>query len=162
MFADGHESDEKDVQHRYPAHMVPGVPLYNFADKDGWFLYDYTQGDKNEFVDDKPNIMDKMTFKDGTYRIWLTYNSSGYNDIHLWIPNGAVYRTWNNGEDLQYDTATGYYYYDVTVSDAWRPTGDINYKLHNNGGNPQTEDRTIYSSQWQTVTGKNYDYEVYL
>ena len=162
MFADGHESDEKDVQHRYPAHMVPGVPLYNFADKDGWFLYDYTQGDKNEFVDDKPNIMDKMTFKDGTYRIWLTNNSSGYNDIHLWIPNGAVYKTWNVGEDLVYDTATGYYYYDVTVSDAWRPTGDINYKLHNNGGNPQTGNLTIYSSKWKTVTGKNYDYEVYL
>lgn len=162
MFADGHESDNKDVQHRYPAHMVPGIPLYNFADKDGWFLYDYTQGDKNEFVDDKPDIMDKMTFKDGTYRIWLTNNSSGYNDIHLWIPNGADYKTWNVGEDLLYDTATGHYYYDVTVSDAWRPTGNINYKLHTNGGNPQTGNLTIYSSQWQTVTGKDYDYEVSL
>ena len=40
--------------------------------------------------------------------------------------------------------------------------GDINYKLHYNGGYPQTEDLTIYSSKWQTVTGKNYDYEVYL
>lgn len=162
MFADGHESDDKDVQHRYPAHMVPGIPLYNFADKDGWFLYDYTQGDKNEFVDDKPDIMDKMTFKDGTYRIWLTNNSSGYNDIHLWTTDGTAYKTWNVGEDLVYDTATGYYYYDVIVSDAWRPTGNINYKLHNNGGNPQTGNLTIYSSQWQTVTGKDYDYEVSL
>lgn len=162
MFADGHESDDKDVQHRYPAHMVPGIPLYNFADKDGWFLYDYTQGDKNEFVDDKPDIMDKMTFKDGTYRIWLTNNSSGYNDIHLWTTDGTAYKTWNVGEDLVYDTATGYYYYDVIVSDAWRPTGNINYKLHNNGGNPQTGNQTIYSSQWQTVTGKDYDYEVSL
>lgn len=163
MFADGHESDDKDVQHRYPAHMVPGIPLYNFADKDGWFLYDYTQGDKNEFVDDKPNILDKTDYlPDGTYRIWLTNNSSGYNDIHLWTTDGTAYRTWNNDEDLLYDTATGRYYYDVTVSDAWRPTGNINYKLHNNGGNPQTGDLTIYSSQWRTVTGKDYDYEVSL
>ena len=163
MFADGHESDDKDVQHRYPAHMVPGIPLYNFADKDGWFLYDYTQGDKNEFVDDKPNILDKTDYlPDGTYRIWLTNNSSGYNDIHLWTTDGTAYKTWNNDEDLLYDTATGRYYYDVTVSDAWRPTGNINYKLHNNGGNPQTGDLTIYSSQWRTVTGKDYDYEVSL
>ena len=165
MFADGHSgpaSTDTSGKYRYPAHMVPGIPLYNFADKDGWFLYDYTQGDKNEFVDDKPDIMDKMTFKDGTYRIWLTNNSSGYNDIHLWTTDGTAYKTWNVGEDLVYDTATGYYYYDVIVSDAWRPTGNINYKLHNNGGNPQTGDLTIYSSQWQTVTGKDYDYEVYL
>ena len=162
MFADGHESDNKDVQHRYPAHMVPGIPLYNFADKDGWFLYDYKQGDKNEFVDDKPDIMDKMTFKDGTYRIWLTNNSSGYKNIHLWTTDGTAYKTWNVGEDLVYDNTTSRYYYDVIVSDAWRPTGNINYKLHNNGGNPQTGNLTIYSSQWQTVTGKDYDYEVSL
>lgn len=162
MFADGHESDDKNVQHRYPAHMVPGILLYNFADKDGWFLYDYKQGDKNEFVDDKPNIMDKMTFKDGTYRIWLTDNSSGYNDIHLWTTDGTAYKTWNVGEDLVYDTATGYYYYDVTVSDEWRPTGNINYKLHNNGDDPQTEDLTITADKWKTVTGQDYDYEVYL
>lgn len=165
MFADGHNgpaSTDTSGKYRYPAHMVPGVPLYNFADKDGWFLYDYTQGDKNEFVDDKPDIMDRMTFKDGTYRIWLTNNSSGYNDIHLWTTDGTAYKTWNVGEDLVYDNTTSRYYYDVTVSDAWRPTGNINYKLHNNGGNPQTGDLTIYSSQWQTVTGKDYDYEVYL
>lgn len=165
MFADGHSgpaSTDTSGKYRYPAHMVPGIPLYNFADKDGWFLYDYKQGDKNEFVDDKPDIMDKMTFKDGKYRIWLTNNSSGYKDIHLWTTDGTAYRTWNNDEDLLYDTATGRYYYDVTVSDAWRPTGNINYKLHNNGGNPQTGDLTIYSSKWQTVTGQDYDYEVSL
>lgn len=165
MFADGHSgpaSTDTSGKYRYPAHMVPGIPLYNFADKDGWFLYDYTQGDKNEFVDDKPDIMDKMTFKDGTYRIWLTDNSSGYKNIHLWTTDGTAYRAWKVDEDLLYDTATGHYYYDVTVSDTWRPTGNINYKLHTNGGNPQTGNLTIYSSQWQTVTGKDYDYEVSL
>lgn len=163
MFADGHSGpSDNNARYRYPAHMVPGIPLYNFADKDGWFLYDYTQGDKNEFVDDKPNIMDKMTLKDGKYRIWLTNNSSGYNDIHLWTTDDTAYKTWNVGEDLVYDTATGYYYYDVIVSDAWRPTGNINYKLHNNGGNPQTGDLTITADKWKTVTGQDYDYEVYL
>ncbi len=163
MFADGHSGpSDNNARYRYPAHMVPGIPLYNFADKDGWFLYDYTQGDKNEFVDDKPDIMDKMTFKDGTYRIWLTDNSSGYKNIHLWTTDGTAYKTWNVGEDLVYDNTTSRYYYDVIVSDAWRPTGNINYKLHTNGGDPQTGDLTIYSSQWQTVTGKDYNYEVYL
>lgn len=55
MFADGHSGpSDNSKYYRYPAHMVPGVPLYNFADKEGWFLYDVDKGDANEFVDDKP------------------------------------------------------------------------------------------------------------
>lgn len=149
MFADGHESDDKDVQHRYPAHMVPGIPLYNFADKDGWFLYDYTQGDKNEFVDDKPDI--------NTCRFWCqTY----YTRIHIWIPNGAIYTGWDSGLGQLTDAGNGWKYFDLKVSSSWKPSGTINYILHT--GSDQTEDLTIYSSQWQTVTGKDYDYEVYL
>ncbi len=165
MFANTHKSDNGDkmeARYRYPAHMVPGIPLYNFADKDGWFLYDYTEGDKNEFVDDKPNILDKTDLPDGTYRIWLTDNSTGYKDIHLWS-NGSDYKSWNDeDEDLQYDSETGHYYYDVDVNETWRPTGNINYKLHTDGGNPQTGDLTITAAQWQSVTGEKYDYEVYI
>lgn len=158
MFADGHESDDKDVQHRYPAHMVPGIPLYNFADKDGWFLYDYTQGDKNEFVDDKPDIMDKTDYlPDGTYRIWCKTN---YTRIHIWIPNGAIYTEWDSGLGELTDAGNGYKYFDLNVSSSWKPSGTINYILHT--GNDQTGNLTISAAQWRTVTGKDYDYEVYL
>lgn len=55
MFANGHSGpSDNNKYYRYPAHMEPGVPLYNFADKEGWFLYDVDKGDANEFVDDKP------------------------------------------------------------------------------------------------------------
>lgn len=158
MFADGHESDDKNVQHRYPAHKVPGIPLYNFADKDGWFLYDYKQGDKNEFVDDKPNILDKTDYlPDGTYRIWC---QTPYTHIHIWIPNGANYTNWNDNSGLLTDADNGWKYFDLKVSSSWKPSGTINYILHT--GSDQTEDLPIYSSQWKTVTGKDYDYEVYL
>lgn len=158
MFADGHESDDKDVQHRYPAHMVPGIPLYNFADKDGWFLYDYTQGDKNEFVDDKPNILDKTDYlPDGTYRIWCKTN---YTRIHIWIPNGAIYTGWDSGLGELTDAGNGYKYFDLNVSSSWKPSGTINYILHT--GSDQTGNLTIGAAQWRTVTGKDYNYEVYL
>lgn len=162
MFAEGHSGpSDNNARYRYPAHMVPGIPLYDFADKDGWFLYDHTQGDKNEFVDDKPNIADKMTFKDGTYRIWIETTTS-YSHIHLWITDDTPYKTWNTEDERILTTEDAKKYYDVTISSAWRPTGNINYKLHTNGGNPQTGNLTINSSQWKTVTGKDYDYEVYL
>lgn len=152
MFADGHDgpaSTDTSGKYRYPAHMVPGIPLYNFADKDGWFLYDYTQGDKNEFVDDKPDI--------NTCRFWCqTY----YTRIHIWIPNGAIYTGWDSGLGQLTDAGNGWKYFDLKVSSSWKPSGTINYILHT--GSDQTEDLPIYSSQWQTVTGKDYNYEVYL
>lgn len=161
MFADGHSgpaSTDTSGKYRYPAHMVPGIPLYNFADKDGWFLYDYTQGDKNEFVDDKPDIMDKTDYlPDGTYRIWCKTN---YTRIHIWIPNGAIYTGWDSGLGELTDASNGYKYFDLNVSSSWKPSGTINYILHT--GNDQTGNLTISAAQWRTVTGKDYDYEVYL
>lgn len=161
MFADGHESNDKDVQHRYPAHMVPGVPLYNFADKDGWFLYDYKQGDKNEFVDDKPNIKDLEMLPVGKYRIWIETTTS-YSHIHLWITADTPYKTWNAEDERILRTEDGKQYYDVTISSAWWPKDNIYYKLYTNGGDPQTGDLTITPDQWNTVTGQDYDYELYL
>lgn len=150
MFADGHSGpSDNNARYRYPAHMVPGIPLYNFADKDGWFLYDYTQGDKNEFVDDKPNIK--------TCRIWCQTN---YTHIHLWIPNGANYTNWNDNSGQLTDAGNGYKYFDLNVSSNWKPSGTINYILHT--GNDQTGDLTITADKWKTVTGQDYDYEVYL
>lgn len=161
MFANGHSgpaSTDTSGKYRYPAHMVPGIPLYNFADKDGWFLYDYTQGDKNEFVDDKPNILDKTDYlPDGTYRIWCKTN---YTRIHIWIPNGAIYTEWDSGLGELTDAGNGYKYFDLNVSSSWKPSGTINYILHT--GNDKTGNLTISAAQWRTVTGKDYDYEVYL
>ncbi|MBM6960263.1 hypothetical protein H6A61_05240 [Bacteroides caecigallinarum] len=161
MFANGHDgpsSTDYSGHYRYPAHMVPGVPLYNFADKDGWFLYDYTQGDKNEFVDDKPNIMDKVnSLPDGVYRIWC---KTEHSRIHIWIDE-ADYTGWNDGLGELRDNGDGYKYFDIKVSDSWRPSGTINYILHTVGGG-QTDDLTISTKQWKSTTGKTYDYEVYI
>lgn len=161
MFANTHKSDNGDkmeARYRYPAHMVPGIPLYNFADKDGWFLYDYTAGDKNEFVDDKPNILDKTDLPDGTYRIWC--QATYYTGIHIWIPDGAVYYDgWGTAVELLTNAGNGYKYFDLEVSKDWRPSDTVNYILYDS---TQTETLTITRNQWRSVTGKDYDYEVYL
>lgn len=164
MFAEGHDgpaSSDKSGYYRYPAHMVPGVPLYNFADKDGWFLYDHTQGDKNEFVDDKPDIKDLEMLPVGKYRIWIETTTS-YSHIHLWITADTPYKTWNAEDERILRTEDGKQYYDVTISSAWWPKDNIYYKLYTNGGDPQTRDLTITPDQWNTVTGQDYDYELYL
>ena len=157
MFAEGHSGPNDDnKQFRYPAHMVPGVPLYDYADKDGWFLYDYTKGDDNGFVDDKPGILDKAdVLPNGIYRIWCTSNAN-YTRCHVW--GDGDYATWGtDAENLQTDAETEQKYFDINVTDNWNPS-IVSYKFYGSG---DTGDLTISMAEWRKVTGKTYDYEVY-
>ena len=167
MFADGHNGNN-DPQDRYPAHMVPGVPLYNFADKEGWFLYDWNESDKNEFVDDKPNNPEIETLSnvsqlpDGTYRIYA-------RRTHFWLWDGGTNYSQGAypGED-QTATTIGkdgdnpyYYYIDMVVDRANRPNwtpGNVSYNCSNNGGNPI--ESSISISDWKRIKGSFYYYYI--
>lgn len=144
MFAEGHSGPNDDnKQFRYPAHMVPGVPLYDYADKDGWFLYDYTKGDDNGFVDDKPTSI--------KYRIYVTATNRG-NRIHVWEEGGRSFTEWDTSSgDLKTDSEGGKYF----EFELWSLVNKrIGYKFINDSG-----DSWIEISAWQKVTGKDYDYE---
>ena len=160
MFANTHNANDGGTisdQYRYPAHMVPGVPLYDYADKDGWFLYDYTKGDDNGFVDDKPNVLDKRdVLPNGTYRIWCNTTST---NIHIWGDgNYTIYDDANSGK-LLVDEESGRKYFDLVVSDSWNPQ-TVMYLFHTGNSN-STGDLSIGMAEWRKVTGKTYDYEVY-
>ena len=160
MFAEGHDgpsapdnmTDAEKIEYckpwRYPAHMVPGVPLYNYADKDGWFLYDYQKGDDNGFVDDKPEI--EVT----TYRINIPQNS--YQRIHVWIVGGANITDWNDASTgvIQTDEKGRYFQFSIKGSPL---SGAIRYKYIDSGN--KEYDGEISVNNWQPATGKTYDYE---
>lgn len=151
MFAEGHDgpSGANVAQYRYPAHMVPGVPLYDYADKDGWFLYYYTKGDQNEFVDDKPNISDLPT-----YRINIPQNN--YQRIHVWIVNGANITDWNDASTgvIQTDEKGRYFQFSIKGSPL---SGAIRYKYFDSGN--KEYDGEINVNDWKQVTGETYGYE---
>ena len=159
MFAEGHDgpsapdnmTDAEKIEYckpwRYPAHMVPGVPLYNYADKDGWFLYDYQKGDDNGFVDDKPEI--EVT----TYRINIPQNS--YQHIHVWIVGGANITDWNDASTsvIQTDEKGRYFQFSIKGSPL---SGAIRYKYIDSGN---SYDGEINVNDWKQVTGETYGYE---
>lgn len=149
MFADGHDGPKGTVEEckpkRYPAHMVPGVPLYDYADKDGWFLYDYQKGDDNGFVDDKPEI--------ATYRINILQYSG--QRIHVWIVNGATITNWNDASTgvIQTDEKGRYFQFSIKGSPL---SGAIRYKYIDSGN---SYDGEINVNDWKQVTGETYGYE---
>ena len=152
MFAEGHDGPKGTVEEckpkRYPAHMVPGVPLYDYADKDGWFLYDYQKGDDNGFVDDKPEI--EVT----TYRINIPRNS--YPRIHVWIVDGATITNWDDASTgvIQTDEKGRYFQFSIKGSPL---SGAIRYKYIDSGN--KEYDGEISVNNWKQVTGETYDYE---
>ena len=44
--------------HRCPHHMAPGIPLFNYEDREGWILYDPTTDPYYRIFDEKPIVED--------------------------------------------------------------------------------------------------------
>lgn len=44
--------------HRFPQHMAPGIPLFNYEDREGWILYDPTTDPYYRIFDEKPIVKD--------------------------------------------------------------------------------------------------------
>lgn len=44
--------------HRCPQHMAPGIPLFNYEDREGWILYDPTTDPYYRIFDEKPIVKD--------------------------------------------------------------------------------------------------------
>lgn len=83
MFYDGHESAEGNIR-RYPMSGQVGVPLFDFADNEGWFVFD-GQADRHDlnFYDEKSQIPEYKKFR----IYWPKTTTTGgtdFNSIYIW------------------------------------------------------------------------------
>lgn len=93
MFNSGENNDYQ----RYPYHMEPGVQLFDFKNREGWFVYDPTSN-LHEFFESKPdihlvtfnmyyqgNIIDNWFIKTGSKYLYGKANSQGFSQD---VPSG--------------------------------------------------------------------------
>lgn len=93
MFNSGENNDYQ----RYPYHMEPGVQLFDFKNREGWFVYDPTSN-LHEFFDSKPdihlvtfnmyyqgNIIDNWYINTGSKSLYGKANSQGFSQD---VPSG--------------------------------------------------------------------------
>lgn len=60
IFGNGNNAFGNDggrTPHRFPHHMDTGIPLFNYEDREGWYLYDPTCIPYYRVYDDKPTII---------------------------------------------------------------------------------------------------------
>ena len=93
MFNSGENNDYQ----RYPYHMEPGVQLFDFKNREGWFVYDPTSN-LHEFFESKPdihlvtfnmyyqgNIIDNWFINTGSKSLYGKANSQGFSQD---VPSG--------------------------------------------------------------------------
>ena len=85
IFGNGNNAFGNDggrTPHRFPHHMDPGIPLFNYEDREGWYLYDPTCIPYYRVYDDKPTIInvDYVIYtKDNITRWYIDFGKKDSN-----------------------------------------------------------------------------------
>jgi len=58
MFNNNQDLDLGYTLHRCPHHRAPGIPLFDYEDREGWIVYDPTSDPEYHIFDDMPKIED--------------------------------------------------------------------------------------------------------
>lgn len=141
--------------HRCPHHMAPGIPLFNYEDREGWILYDPTTAPYYRIFDEKPIVKDinyvvytknkvlGWAFKFGVATDNPT--SSGSNDQYVHWDN-----TWDGHSANSFTS--------VQVGDWWKTT--IRLKAvdgyHEKGIVLQFE-KDAYEEKYTLFGGRSYE-----
>lgn len=68
------------TKHRCPHHMEPGIPLFDYEDREGWIVYDPTSVPEWHMYDDMPeieNIAITIYTQERTWGWWKNYGIKG-------------------------------------------------------------------------------------
>ena len=91
MFSNNTYLDQGYSLHRCPHHLEPGIPLFDYEDREGWIVYDPTSDPIWRVHDDMPEIED-IEFKVytqfelfGWYKVYGI--ASGTNQFTIWDTN---------------------------------------------------------------------------
>ena len=141
--------------HRCPQHMAPGIPLFNYEDREGWILYDPTTDPYYRIFDEKPIVKDinyvvytknkvlGWAFKFGVATDNPT--SSGSNDQYVHWDN-----TWDGHSAKSFKSEQ--------VGDWWKTT--IRLKAvdgyHEKGIVLQIE-KDVYDEKYTLFGGRSYE-----
>lgn len=88
MFSNNTYQDQGYSLHRCPHHLEPGIPLFDYEDREGWIVYDPTSDPMWRVHDDMPEI-ENIEFKVytqfelfGWYKVYGI--ASGENQFTIW------------------------------------------------------------------------------
>lgn len=141
--------------HRCPHHMAPGIPLFNYEDREGWILYDPTTDPYYRIFDEKPIV------KDINYVVYTKNKVLGWafkfgvaTDNPTSSGDNDQYKHWDN----TWDGHSAMSFTSVQVGDWWKTT--IRLKAvdgyHEKGIVLQFE-KDVYDEKYTLFGGRSYE-----
>ena len=109
IFSNNTYVDKGYTLHRFTHHLEPGIPLFNFDDNEGWYLYDPLSDPYYRVFDDKPEI------EDITYVIYTKeyvqgwYHNYGVANDETDPKKIVMYSVWDNSLKIEGSTTNGWY-----------------------------------------------------
>ena len=142
--------------HRCPHHMAPGIPLFNYEDREGWILYDPTTDPYYRIFDEKPIV------KDINYVVYTKNKVLGWafkfgvaTDNPTSSGNNSQYKHWDN----TWDGHSAKSFKSEQVSGGWWKT-TIRLKAvdgyHEKGIVLQFE-KDVYDEKYTLFGGRSYE-----
>ena len=140
--------------HRFTHHNDPGITLFNYEDREGWYLYDPTSDPYYRVYDKKPTVVDVE------YTIYTKYEISGwYVNYGVKNNNGDKFKMESNNPNVPNEFKCEEYGKDKSGNQLYKtilhlkaPKGEYDKNLHlklKNGDEPLLFDGDSYP-----VTGK--------
>ncbi len=141
--------------HRCPQHMAPGIPLFNYEDREGWILYDPTTDPYYRIFDEKPIV------KDINYVVYTKTKVLGWafkfgvaTDNPTSSGDNKQYEHWDN----TWDGHSAKSFKSEQVGDWWKTT--IRLKAvdgyHEKGIVLQFE-KDVYDEKYTLFGGRSYE-----
>ena len=167
IFSNGTYTDVGFQPHRFTHHNDPGITLFNYEDREGWYLYDPLSDPYYRVYDKKPTVVDvEYTIYTKKKRITAWYckygvnNSEGTGKFSMWCNNSNVPNQFDCTECDKKDKDGNTWY--KTILHLKAPLGEYDkvLKLKVNGDEIHTElfdgdNYPVSGTVTRTINGRN-------
>lgn len=93
MFSNNTDLDQGYSLHRCPHHLEPGIPLFDYEDREGWIVYDPTSDPIWRVHDDMPEI------EDIEYKVYTPFELSGWYKVYGIASGKNQFTIWDNAKN---------------------------------------------------------------
>ena len=97
MFSNNTNTNWGFTLHRCPHHLEPGIPLFDYEDKEGWIVYDPTSDPTWNIYDDMPTI------ENINFTIYTKFQTYGWFNVY-----GAANGKYDNNDNTERESFTIY------------------------------------------------------
>ena len=92
MFSNNTDLDQGYSLHRCPHHMEPGIPLFDYEDREGWIVYDPTSDPIWRVHDDMPEI------EDIEYKVYTPFELFGWYKVYGIASGKKQFTIWDTND----------------------------------------------------------------